>query len=71
MSNFLSANLQEKAIHKLVKYKNVAHTLGGNEVDMLEITDDETKNSSKKVVWIMGRQHPGEVTGSFMMEGMI
>jgi murein tripeptide amidase MpaA len=25
----------------------------------------------KKVVWIIARQHPGEVTSSFMIEGMI
>jgi murein tripeptide amidase MpaA len=27
--------------------------------------------SGKKIIWILGRQHPGETTGSFMMEGII
>jgi hypothetical protein len=58
-------------MHKLVKYKNVGLTLGSNEVDLLEITNSEILNRNRKAVWILARQHPGETTSGFMLEGII
>ena len=37
---------------------------------MIEISDEESREN-RQVVWIIGRQHSGEVTSSFMMEGII
>jgi murein tripeptide amidase MpaA len=44
--------------------------LGGNEVSLLELTNAESRNQ-KKAIWVLGRQHSGEVTSSFMVEGII
>lgn len=41
LSKFLSSHLSAKAVHKYVKFRNLASTLGGNDVDMLEISNEE------------------------------
>lgn len=37
---------------------------------MFEVSNFENRQQ-KKAVWVMGRQHSGETTSSFMMEGII
>jgi len=37
----------------------------------LEITNSDFVNKNKKSVWIIARQHPGETTSGFMLEGII
>lgn len=53
-----------------MRFKNLARTLGNQELDLIEISDEENR-LNKKVVWIFARQHSGEVTSSYMMEGII
>lgn len=71
LSQYLNSKFKEKSLHKLIKLKNVGITLGANEVDLLEITNTEFVNKNKKSVWIIARQHPGETTSGFMVEGII
>ena len=70
LSKFLATHVNEKANNKLLRFKNLARTLGNQEVDIIEISDEENRDN-KQVVWIIGRQHSGEVTSSYMMEGVI
>jgi len=71
LSQFLNTRLKNKSLHKIIKLKNVGLTLGANEVDLLEITNSEFVNKSRKSVWILARQHPGETTSGLMLEGII
>lgn len=59
LSTYLNRTLANKNLHKIVKLKNVGHTLGSNEIDLLEITNTNIVNKNKKSVWITARQHPG------------
>lgn len=45
-------------------------TLGNQDLDVIEISDEQSREN-KKIIWIIARQHSGEVTSSFMMEGVI
>ena len=56
--------------HLLLSLSSVENTIAGNRVDLVTITG-KNSNKNKKVVWILGRQHPGEVTSSFIIEGII
>ena len=70
LSNFLGTYLRDRSYSKLIKLKNIGKTLCGHEVDIFELTNEESR-MKKKIVWIIGRQHSGEVTSSFIMEGII
>ena len=54
----------------LMNLSTLGESIAGNRVDMVTITG-KGSSKSKKVVWIIARQHPGEVTGSFVAEGVI
>lgn len=68
LTQFLSHALESQS--SKVKFKAIATTLGGNDVNLLQISSPDVV-SGKKIIWVLGRQHPGETTGSFMMEGII
>lgn len=59
----------------MIKVKHLGHTLGSNEVDIIEVTNPSSNgcliNKGKKSVWITARQHSGETTSGFMMEGIL
>jgi hypothetical protein len=42
----------------------------GNPIHMLYITNFSQKNP-KQLIYIIGRQHPGETPASFIVEGLI
>lgn len=68
LNDYLSSRL---ALHSgKVKVKSVGQTVGGNDVMLLQVSSPEV-GQKKHSVWIMARQHPGETTASFMMEGML
>lgn len=53
---------------QLCVLENIGETVQGRDLDMLIIgqpTDD------KKVIWVVGRQHPGESMASWFMEGFV
>jgi hypothetical protein len=47
--------------------KNLGKTCAKNKVDVLSITAKHVPDKNKKIAWITARQHPGEVTSSFMV----
>ena len=70
LCTFISSKLAEPSCFKKVRIKSLGQTFGGNEVSMIELTNSESRND-KKAIWILGRQHSGEITSSFMVEGII
>ena len=60
--------------HKFCKVDILCQSLGGVEVPILTITDDEDLEvplDDRKYVVISGRVHPGESNGSWMVEGLL
>lgn len=49
----------------------LTQTLEGRPVHLVKITDSSVPDSEKGAVWGTARQHPAEVAGSFMAEGLI
>lgn len=43
----------------------------GLKVELLTITDSSVPEQRKKVIWIIAREHPGEVGGCWPLKGMI
>jgi len=48
----------------------VAYTISNNAVPLVKLRHAEYIEGGKKIL-IMGRQHPGETVGSFVLEGFI
>lgn len=48
---------------------NIGKTYEGRDLDMLMIGDDE--DETKKRVWVIARQHPGESMSEWFMEGFL
>lgn len=55
----------------IVSLKIVCESVGRNTVNYLIIGSAKRSIKDYKVVWVFGRQHPGETTASYMAEGMI
>lgn len=51
-----------------VRHEIVGHSVDGQDIDLLRIG---TPGREKKVVWMIGRQHPGETMASWWMEGAL
>ncbi len=49
----------------------LAESLDGNPVHLLSLADPDIPESEKHSIWVVGRQHPGETPGSWMIEGLI
>jgi len=49
----------------------LSHTIQGRPVHLVKITDPSIPDSQKGAVWCTGRQHPAEVAGSWMAEGLL
>lgn len=49
----------------------LTHTLGGRPIHMVKITDPSVPDSEKGGIWAIARQHPAEVGGSWMAEGLL
>lgn len=70
LGKFVFGHVKNPKNSKLIKFKDLSRTLGGQDIDLIEISDEQSREN-KKVVWIIARQHSGEVTSSFMVEGVI
>jgi hypothetical protein len=46
-------------------------TLEGRPLEMLVITDPNVSEESKEQVWVIARQHPAEIGGSWVCEGLV
>jgi murein tripeptide amidase MpaA len=49
----------------------ITQTLQGRPLHLIKITDPAVHDSLKGAVWAIGRQHPAEVGGSWMAEGLL
>ncbi len=66
-------DLIARCLHSpLVRAQSLGQTLDGEELDLLEINNpDATRKGGKRVVWCIGRQHPGETMAEWWMEGLL
>lgn len=72
LAKFIVGHAKNSKNCKRMKFKGLSRTLGNQDIDVIEITDEEQRERErKKIVWIVARQHSGEVTSSFMVEGII
>lgn len=55
----------------IVTLKTICETVGRNSVNVLTIGSGKKAIKDCKIVWVFGRQHPGETTASYMAEGII
>ncbi|CAD8118596.1 unnamed protein product [Paramecium sonneborni] len=54
---------------KIMKVKNIVTSSAGNEIQIITITNDNQDN--KQGLLFIGRQHPGETSSSYIIEGII
>jgi murein tripeptide amidase MpaA len=52
----------------LVKTSVLGHTLDGRDIDLIEIGEH---TDTKKKIWLIARQHPGETMAEWWMEGAL
>ncbi len=60
--------ISEIQLHSDVSATVLGQTLDGQDLDLLIIG---TPGKDKKVMWVDGRQHPGEIMASWWMEGFV
>jgi murein tripeptide amidase MpaA len=49
----------------------LANTLEDRPVHLVKVTDTSVPDTEKRAVWVIGRQHPAEVGGSWKGEGLL
>ncbi|CAD8204094.1 unnamed protein product [Paramecium octaurelia] len=54
---------------RIMKVKNIITSQAGNDIQIVTITNDN--QDPKQGLFFIGRQHPGETTSSFVIEGII
>lgn len=59
------------SIDSVISVKSVVETVGRNSVNVVTIGTGRKPIQDCAVAWVLGRQHPGETTSSFMIEGVI
>ncbi|WP_417347193.1 M14-type cytosolic carboxypeptidase [Ferrimonas sp.] len=55
-------------LHPECTLETLGHTLDGNDMSLLTIG---TPEPGKKIVWVIGRQHPGETMAEWFIEGLL
>lgn len=51
--------------------ETLTRSLAGHPVHLVELTDSSASAGEKSIVWLVARQHPSEVGGSWMLEGLL
>jgi hypothetical protein len=59
--------MAEHSLANYVSLKTVIETVGRNSISVVTIGTGKRQIKDCSVAWIMGRQHPGETTSSFMI----
>jgi len=67
----MMADVDSLKHHSFVQIETLCDSEGGLPVPIISISDDCVLPKSKKLIWILGRQHAFESPGSFLVEGMI
>lgn len=61
--------------HRIALRTSLCKSYLGNNITLLTITDNiKVKNpqlQNRPIIYIIGRQHPGETPGSYIMEGVL
>ncbi|WP_163937175.1 M14-type cytosolic carboxypeptidase [Paraferrimonas sp. SM1919] len=60
--------IAEAQTHPLVSQEFLGHTLDGRDMTLLKIGDGD---ESKKNLWVIARQHPGETMAQWWVEGFL
>lgn len=69
---YLNTKEQEIKVKEIVfNRKVIGKTLQGRKLEELTITSIGKKKSKKKTIFISSRIHPGEIQGSYILEGLI
>jgi len=55
----------------VVSLSVIGRSRDGNPLHIVKVTDPAVPNDQKSAVWVVARQHPAEVGGSFMAEGYL
>jgi len=63
--------MAEYSLSNFVSVKTVTETVGRNSITVVTVGTGKKLIKDCSVVWILGRQHPGETTSSYMVEGII
>jgi hypothetical protein len=67
----LQQKVAEWASDSNVELSLIGSSIQGRDIYMLKITDENTNQDKEFGFWIVARQHAGEVTGSWMLEGFL
>lgn len=70
LNNYMKSVFSETYPDLILSLGVVGESIAGNRVDVLTVTG-KNYDKNKKVVWVLARQHPGEITSSFVVEGII
>ncbi|USD39359.1 M14-type cytosolic carboxypeptidase [Ferrimonas sp. SCSIO 43195] len=60
--------LHHAQTHPLCRLDTLGQTLDGNDISLLTIGEPEP---GKNIVWVIGRQHPGETMAEWFIEGLL
>lgn len=73
LNTFISKVMNDEYRRKFVRKKTLCHTIAGNEVEQLLVTNhqDTAQSRDKKALVISARVHPGENMASWVMEAII
>ena len=63
--------MAEYSLANFISLKTVTETVGRNSISVVTFGTGKKQIKDCSVAWIMGRQHPGETTSSYMIEGLI
>ena len=69
MIQFLDQTVEECPEDVIIEKNILNHTISNNAIPYLKIRHQE--NYSKNTIFLLGRQHPGETVGSFVLEGFV
>lgn len=71
LTQYFDSIIENPNLSKIVSIKPVTETIGKNPVSIVTVSSGEQQIAESKVIWVIGRQHPGETTSNFFIEGMI
>ncbi len=55
----------------LVKISTLGRSAGGRPLPQLRLTDPQTPDAGKRVVWLLARNHAAEVGGAWALDGLL
>jgi hypothetical protein len=59
--------LTKKMDKNCICIKRICETVGKNSVNIVTVSNGRRSIKDCRVVWVIGRQHPGETSSSYMV----